>query len=70
MENFPMKIKHIFIGFINSIIKHRQNNYRLNICNKCNNKIKLERIDFCNICGCMINLKTTVKEESCPAHKW
>lgn len=62
MENLPMKILRIFNGFINFIL-HKNTylaNQRYNICKQCENLIILDDIEYCNICGCMIKLKTTV----------
>ena len=72
MENLPMKIKAILTGFINFILhKNTQlSNQRYNICKQCENLIILDNIEYCNICGCMIKLKTTVKTELCPANRW
>lgn len=40
------------------------------MCEKCQYKLILDNYKFCDICGCSLILKTTVKEEHCPANKW
>lgn len=72
MENLPMKSKHIFIGIYNYIFNHNKklSTQRMLICEKCQYKLILDNYKFCDICGCSLILKTTVKEEHCPANKW
>ena len=36
------------------------------ICNKCDKKIG----SSCDICGCLIFLKTKLRDEECPLLKW
>jgi hypothetical protein len=41
---------------------------RLDICNTCEWLDK--RIMKCRQCGCFMKLKSTLKQASCPLHKW
>ena len=44
---------------------------RLEICKSCeffNNKN--EKLIRCNKCGCLLNIKTLFKSQSCPINKW
>ena len=70
--NQLLKIKHIIIGIYNYIFNHNTllSYKRKRICNKCRSKIVIEQINFCNICGCSIALKTRVIDEKCPIDKW
>ena len=72
MENLPMKIKHIFIGIYNYIFNYNKklSTQRMLICEKCQYKLILDNYKFCDICGWSLILKTTVREEHCPANKW
>lgn len=71
-ENIPLKIFHIIKGIFNYFSKKNINLHskRYQICKQCKNKIKLDNIEFCDICGCVIKFKTSVKEETCPLDKW
>lgn len=40
---------------------------RMKICNTCD---QLRNGLSCNICGCFVDAKTRVPEESCPLNKW
>lgn len=64
-------------SFLISIISHIKNNFqkttkeqkvdRLLICLDCEHKTK----DWqCNLCGCLLELKTDWASESCPIKKW
>ena len=66
----PLKIFNIIKGFINFKIKNKVNYKRLYICDRCEYKINVGGQSFCDICGCMINLKTSVPQEHCPKNKW
>ena len=39
---------------------------RIEICNVCEHN----RMQLCKLCGCMIQMKTTLKKASCPIGKW
>jgi hypothetical protein len=41
---------------------------RLDICKACPRLIK--GTNQCKECGCFMNLKTKLKDASCPLHKW
>ena len=72
MENLPLKMGHILKGVFNYIFNKNKNiaQKRYLICNKCKDRLVLGDTEYCNICGCLIKLKTTVPEENCPAHRW
>lgn len=72
MANMPMKIKHILQSIFNVLLKRNKNiSYpRKKICNKCDKLLLFDNTKFCDICGCCISLKTTVKNEKCPLGKW
>jgi hypothetical protein len=42
--------------------------YRLNICNSC--PAFRKNTKRCSKCGCFMKLKSTLKQASCPLHKW
>lgn len=44
---------------------------RLDICNQCDKKINIKYVgDVCDICGCILDNKTRVKDENCDLCKW
>ena len=45
---------------------------RLAICNTCPNKKEeyLTKIILCDLCGCVISLKTKINGQKCPINKW
>lgn len=44
---------------------------RLNICNSCNKKVNIKFVgDICDICGCVLDNKTRIKDEHCDLCKW
>lgn len=43
---------------------------RLALCRSCEHLGTRFGIDSCNLCECLVSLKTQVPHESCPAHKW
>jgi len=67
------KIKHIIVGTYNNIFNKNQQiaKPREEICKMCSHRENLMGIGtICNICGCVIESKTTVKDEHCPIDKW
>lgn len=71
-QNIPLKVWRILKGFFNYVFKRNKDisEERQKICNRCNQILNVDNEKFCGICGCMISLKTTVKEEVCPIKKW
>lgn len=66
-------------GIYNNIAPTEETNalleQRLKICKNCIYIIELVRINNksvyqCNECKCLLNLKATIKEESCPKGYW
>lgn len=44
---------------------------RLAICHKCNKIVKNKLLgDQCGVCGCFLDWKTRVIDESCDLNKW
>lgn len=44
---------------------------RLEICNNCDKKINIKYVgDICDICGCVLDNKTRIKDEHCDLCKW
>ncbi len=67
------KIKHIILGtYYNITNKHTDVAYpRLMICAKCeHNKTLLGFGNYCNVCGCILKSKASVKDEHCNLKKW
>lgn len=47
--------------------------YRLSICEKCEHVRDLMGrgwINYCDICGCMLNTKARMRSSNCPEGKW
>lgn len=67
------KILNIISGTINNICNRHQeiSNPRLKICFKCKYKKRIKNIgNFCRLCGCLLESKTTVESEHCVINKW
>lgn len=59
------------LGTFNNILGRNKNSKRSSICARCENKKHLRGFgDYCDICGCIIESKTTIKDEHCPIGKW
>ena len=69
------------IGFINkplTILKSiyyrirdkNKNTDRLTICIRCKHKQDCKLGAICDICGCILDNKTRIKEEHCELNKW
>lgn len=43
---------------------------RTSICNSCEEKISTLGIDRCQVCNCIIKLKTKLTHTKCPIDKW
>ena len=43
---------------------------RLSICNQCNHKLNIKFGDICDLCGCVLDNKTRIKDEHCELNKW
>ena len=63
-----VKFGHIVQGFWYKIIGRNKNmrNKRIAICNTC----KYKDGSWCGICGCLLDAKTRVYNESCPNDLW
>lgn len=72
MENFPMKIKNILIGILNYTFNKNNSisELRFQQCNKCKYLVNEKNKKICGLCGCFLDLKTTVQSEKCPIGKW
>jgi hypothetical protein len=42
----------------------------MEICSKCEYRIKILNEDICDLCGCVLDAKCRVKEEKCYNNKW
>lgn len=60
-------IVNIFKGFWNWLFNSEEklSEKRMSICNECEHK----DVNVCNVCGCVLEWKTRVKEETCPHPK-
>lgn len=43
---------------------------RLSICSQCNHKLNIKLGDICDLCGCVLDNKTRIKDEHCELNKW
>jgi hypothetical protein len=67
------KIKHIILGWYYNFkgINYELLKTRMEICNKCEYKIRLTKnVEICDKCGCILSAKTRVKDEYCLLKKW
>jgi len=44
--------------------------HRISICNQCPEKVEILGVDKCNVCNCIIKLKTKLTHTNCPIDKW
>ena len=44
--------------------------HRISICNQCPEKVETLGIEKCNVCNCIIKLKTKLTHTNCPIDKW
>lgn len=43
----------------------------MEICNRCNSKTRITKnVYICDLCGCVLDSKTRVKDEKCDLNKW
>ena len=73
MKRLFKKLKHIFLGNLYNLIgvNYELMNTRLEICKKCDKKVNLTKnVEVCSICGCVLNAKSRIEEESCVIGKW
>lgn len=63
------KAVRIVRGAVNAAVgaNEEMSKERLLICKNC---VHLRRGPQCYICGCFLDLKTRVPEETCPLNKW
>lgn len=43
---------------------------RMQICNKCPDKVNIKITEVCGLCGCPLSAKTRVDDEKCEKNKW
>ncbi len=43
---------------------------RLGICHRCDHKLNTNFGDLCDLCGCILDNKTRIKDEFCEQGKW
>ncbi len=44
--------------------------HRISICNQCSEKVEVLGVEKCNVCNCIIKLKTKLTHTNCPIDKW
>ena len=49
------------------LVSSEERNKRVEICKSCD---RLNKLNFCVLCGCFMPVKTWLKSKSCPANKW
>ena len=72
MVNLFTKLKNIIIGNWRNLRGYQSDKMkrRLDICNKCEHKIKYMRAYICDQCGCILKSKASVESEKCLMNKW
>ncbi len=61
----------ILKSIIFNILNKNKNLKRLEICNNCDKKINIKFVgDVCDVCGCILDNKTRIKDEHCDLGKW
>lgn len=67
------KLFNILLGTFRNVFKIRPEYYysRYKICKQCKNKKYLKGFgEYCDLCGCIIKSKVSVKSEHCYDNKW
>jgi hypothetical protein len=62
------KVTPLDLLYKDKYIEEAEANKRLDICKACPELIKLTH--QCKRCGCLMNLKTKLKDATCPIGKW
>lgn len=67
-----LKLRNIIIGSYRNIIGYQSDEQkrRLDICNRCEHKIKYMGAYICDQCGCVLKSKASVESEKCLMNKW
>ena len=70
--NLFLKIRNIIIGNWRNLTGYisDEQKRRLDICNKCEYRVKYMRTYICSQCGCIVKSKTAVESEKCLMNKW
>lgn len=70
---FSSELLHIIKGNYNRLLHKKQSLFssRYAICSKCSNRETYPPIgEMCGICGCPLQSKLRVKDETCALNKW
>ena len=70
--NIFHKIKNIIIGNWRNATGYQSDTTKLRrqICKRCSHNVKFAGTRICDLCGCIIDSKTTVESEKCLMNKW
>ena len=70
--NLFIKLRNIIIGNWRNLTCYQsdETKRRIDICNKCEHKIKYFGSYVCDQCGCIIKSKASVESEKCLMNKW
>ena len=70
--NLFIKLRNIIIGNWRNLTGYQSDvtKRRIDICNKCEHKIKYFGSYVCDQCGCIIKSKASVDSEKCLMNKW
>ncbi len=70
--NLFLKLRNIIVGNWRNLTGYTSDEQRrrLDICNKCEHKIKYMGSYICDQCGCIIKSKVSVESEKCLMNKW
>jgi hypothetical protein len=58
------------VNNFNVLTSEQEKNKRLNLCNSCSSKTKIQDDEICQECACPITYVTTYKFKMCPLKKW
>ena len=72
MVKILLKIKNIIVGNWRNLTGYisDETKRRRQICKSCEHNIKFSGARICDLCGCIINSKTTIESEKCLMNKW
>lgn len=73
IKHFFTWVWHVVLGTYRNIFNKNTSlsDERIKICNECDKKQLLTKhISICSECGCILESKTKVDNESCPMNKW
>ena len=70
--NLFLKLRNIIVGNWRTLTGYQSDmqKRRLDICKKCDHKMKYMGTEICDLCGCILKSKASIESEKCLMNKW